>query len=145
MGSGYTKALFTKTFAPPHPFTHSSSCETLSMPTIFLGVPFNIASYALLTMIIAQVIGNKPGDFVHTFGDVHIYDNHINQVKEQLTRQPKPFPKLTIDPSVKEIDDFKPEHAILENYDPHPIIKADLTAAGGLATKNWKDFVRKSK
>ncbi len=112
---------------------------------IFLGVPFNIASYALLAMIFARVTGNEPGEFIHTFGDVHIYDNHLDQVREQLTRKPKQFPKLTIDPSVKEIDDFKPEHVILENYNPHPIIKADLTPTGGLATKNWKDFCLKNR
>jgi thymidylate synthase len=109
---------------------------------IFLGVPFNIASYALLTMILAKVTGNQPGEFIHTFGDVHIYNNHIEQAKEQLTREPKPFPTLIIDPSVKEIDDFKPEHAKLENYEAHPPIKAELTPTGGLATGNWKSFVK---
>lgn len=109
---------------------------------IFLGVPFNIASYALLTMILAKVTGNQPGEFIHTFGDVHIYNNHIEQAKEQLTREPKPFPTLIIDPSVKEIDDFKPEHAKLENYEAHPPIKAELTPTGGLATGNWKDFIK---
>lgn len=109
---------------------------------MFLGVPFNIASYALLALILAQVTGNKPGEFIHSFGDAHIYSNHIEQVKEQLTREPKPFPTLTIDPSVKEINDFKPEHAKLENYEPQPPIKAELTPTGGLATGNWKDFVK---
>lgn len=99
---------------------------------LFLGVPFNIASYALLTIILAQVTGYKPGEFVHTFGDAHIYKNHIEQVKEQLTREPRPFPTLKIDPSVKDIDDFKPEHALLEGYDPHPALKGELTVAGGL-------------
>ncbi|MEX2033348.1 MAG: thymidylate synthase [Candidatus Colwellbacteria bacterium] len=97
----------------------------------FLGVPFNIASYALLTHILAQVTGYEPGEFIHTFGDVHIYENHIEQVKEQLTREPKPFPTLKINPLVKDIDNFRPEHAILEGYDPHPMIKADFTIAGG--------------
>lgn len=109
---------------------------------MFLGVPFNIASYALLALILAQVTGNKPGEFIHTFGDAHIYSNHLEQVKEQLAREPRPFPTLTIDPSVKTIDDFKPEHAKLENYEPHPPIKAELTPTGGLATGNWKDFVK---
>lgn len=109
---------------------------------IFLGVPFNIASYALLTAVLAKVTGNQPGDFIHTFGDVHIYHTHLEQVKEQLTRQPKPFPALTIDPSVKEIDGFRPEHAKLENYEPHPPIKAELAPAGGLTTDNWKNFVK---
>ncbi|KKR91751.1 MAG: Thymidylate synthase [Parcubacteria group bacterium GW2011_GWC2_42_12] len=109
---------------------------------MFLGVPFNIASYALLALILAQVTGNKPGEFIHSFGDAHIYSNHIKQVKEQLTREPKPFPTLTIDERVKTIDDFQPEHAKLENYEAHPPIKAELTPTGGLATGNWKDFVK---
>nr|AIA16889.1 thymidylate synthase [uncultured bacterium] len=99
---------------------------------IFLGVPFNIASYALLTVILAKVLKLEPGEFVHTFGDVHIYENHIEQVKEQLKRKPRPFPTVKIDKAVKDIDDFRPEHVILENYDPHPIIKGELTVAGGL-------------
>lgn len=99
---------------------------------IFLGVPFNIASYALLTMILARITGYEPGEFIHTFGDVHIYENHITAVKEQLKREPKPFPTIKIDPSVKKLDDFKTEHILLEGYDPHPIIKAELTVAGGL-------------
>lgn len=99
---------------------------------LFLGVPFNIASYALLTIVLAKIAGLKPGEFIHTFGDVHIYENHILQVKEQLKRKPKPFPKVKIDPSVKSIDDFKPELVTLENYDPYPMLKAELTVAGGL-------------
>jgi len=99
---------------------------------LFLGVPFNIASYALLTIILAQIAGLKPGEFIHTFGDVHIYKNHIEQVKEQLARKPKPFPKVKIDPSVKKLDDFRPSHVELIGYDPHPTIKAELTIAGGL-------------
>lgn len=98
---------------------------------MFLGVPFNIASYALLLQILARVTGYEPGEFVHTFGDAHIYENHIEQVKEQLSRKPRPFPKLIIDPSVKDIDDFLPEHAMLEAYDPHPTLKGELTVAGG--------------
>jgi len=109
---------------------------------MFLGVPFNIASYALLALILAKVTGNEPGEFIHTFGDAHIYNNHFEQVREQLTRGPKPFPKLTIDDSVKEIDDFKPERAKLENYEAHPPIKAELTPTGGLATDSWKKFVK---
>ena len=102
---------------------------------LFLGVPFNIASYALLTQIIARVLGREPGEFIHTFGDVHIYENHIDQAKEQLKRQPKAFPTIAIDPLAKNIDDFKPEHVKLENYDPHPPIKGELTIAGGLYEK----------
>jgi thymidylate synthase len=98
----------------------------------FLGVPFNIASYALLTLILAKVLGLKPGKFIHVYGDIHIYDNHINQVKEQLKRKPRPFPKVTIKGKIKKLSDFKPEMVILENYNPHPPIKAELTVAGGL-------------
>jgi thymidylate synthase len=111
---------------------------------IFLGVPFNIASYALLTIILAKVTGNEPGEFIHNFGDVHIYENHLDAVKEQLSREPKPLPKMTVSDVVREIDDFLPEHAQLENYETHPPIKATLALVGGLATKNWKDFVQKN-
>jgi thymidylate synthase len=99
---------------------------------LFLGVPFNIASYSLLVLILAQITGLEPGEFIHTFGDVHIYENHIPQVKEQLTRTPRAFPKVTIDPSVKSLKDFRPEHVTLEDYDPYPMMKAELTVAGGL-------------
>lgn len=99
---------------------------------MFLGVPFNIASYALLTTILAKITGYEPGEFIHTFGDAHIYANHIEAVKEQLKREPKPFPKVKIDPLVKKLKDFRPEHVTLEGYDPHPVIKAELTVAGGL-------------
>jgi thymidylate synthase len=99
---------------------------------LFLGVPFNIASYALLTIILAQILKVKPGEFVHTFGDAHIYENHIDQVKEQLKRTPKPLPEIKIDKSVKEIDDFAPEKVELLGYDPHPGLKGELTVAGGL-------------
>lgn len=99
---------------------------------LFLGVPFNIASYALLTMILAKIAGLEPGEFVHTFGDVHIYDNHMEQVKEQLTREPRPFPTVTFTHDFKTLDDFRPEYVELNNYDPHPMMKAELTVAGGL-------------
>jgi len=98
---------------------------------IFLGVPFNIASYALLTVILAKITGYKPGEFIHTFGDVHIYENHLDQAKEQLKRKPKKFPTVKIDPKVKTVDGFRPKHVILEGYDPHPPIKGELTVAGG--------------
>lgn len=99
---------------------------------LFLGVPFNIASYALLTIILAKITGLEPGEFIHTFGDLHIYENHVEQVKEQLSRTPRPFPKVTIDPSVESLDDFRPEHVMLEDYDHYPMMKAELTVAGGL-------------
>lgn len=98
---------------------------------LFLGVPFNIASYSLLTMILAQVTGYQPGDFVHTFGDVHIYSNHFDQIKEQLSREPKPFPVLKINQEIKNIDDFKFEDFNLENYDPHPLLKGEIAVIGG--------------
>ena len=93
---------------------------------VFLGVPFNIASYALLTMMIASVSGLKPGDFVHTFGDVHLYNNHVDQARLQLSRQPRPSPTMLIDPSVDNLFDFRHEHFQLKDYLPHPRIKAPV-------------------
>lgn len=93
----------------------------------FLGVPFNIASYALLTLMLAQVCNLEPGEFVHTFGDVHLYNNHIDQAREQLTRDFRPLPEMKINPEVKDIFGFKFEDFELLNYDPHPHIKAEVS------------------
>ena len=128
--------------APCHTFFHFTvtNKETLNCQLyqrsadMFLGVPFNIASYALLTMIIAQVCGYKAGDFVHTFGDAHIYSNHYDQVKEQLQRAPRPFPTMTLNSAVKNVDDFVYEDFLLEGYDPYAPIKGEVTLVGGAST-----------
>jgi len=93
---------------------------------VFLGVPFNIASYALLTTMVARVTGLEPGEFIHTLGDAHIYLNHVEQVKLQLTRDPRPLPTMHINPQVKSIFDFSYDDFSLENYNPHPHIKGNI-------------------
>src|ERR1043165_4838688 len=93
---------------------------------VFLGVPFNIASYALLTHMVAQVTGLAVGDFVHTLGDAHLYSNHLEQARLQLTRDPRPLPTLSLDPSITELDAFDLEHIEIVGYDPHPLIKAPI-------------------
>lgn len=98
----------------------------------FLGVPFNIASYALLCIILAKILKLKPGKFIHVYGDIHIYDNHIAQVKEELKRKPRPFPKVRIVGKMDSLADFTPDKVVLEGYEPYSSIKAELTVAGGL-------------
>jgi thymidylate synthase len=93
---------------------------------VFLGVPFNIASYAVLTMMVAQVCGLQPGDFVHTLGDAHLYLNHLDQARLQLTREPRPLPTMTLNPERKSLFDFRYEDFTLSDYDPHPAIKAPI-------------------
>ena len=94
---------------------------------LFLGVPFNIASYALLLMMVAHVTGLEPGEFVHTFGDAHIYRNHFDQIQEQLSREPRPLPRMVLNPDVKSIDDYKYEDFTLEGYEPWPAIKGEVS------------------
>jgi thymidylate synthase len=102
---------------------------------IFLGVPFNIASYALLAAIIAKILDREPGEFIHTFGDFHMYENHREQVKEQLSREPKPFPTISFSKRFKTLDEFRPDFVELKDYNPHAGIKAELTVAGGYNKK----------
>ena len=118
---------------------YQRSCDT------FLGVPFNIASYSLLTMILAQICGYQPGEFVHILGDTHIYGNHYDQVREQMSRTPKPFPKMIINPEKKNIDDFTYEDFKLVDYDPHPALKAEITVVGGFNEKDREKIGKTSK
>ncbi|MCR4264085.1 MAG: thymidylate synthase [Candidatus Roizmanbacteria bacterium] len=110
---------------------------------MFLGVPFNIASYALLTMMLAHVTGYKPGDFVHTFGDAHIYENHFDQVKEQISRKPRLFPTMELNPKVKDIDSFTINDFTLKGYNPYPPIRGEITVVGGFTED--KAISRKAK
>jgi thymidylate synthase len=105
---------------------------------MFLGVPFNIASYAMLTIVIAKICGYEPGEFVHTLGDAHIYENHVEQVREQLTREPKHLPRLLIDDSVISLDTFDPSKVTLTDYEPHSFLKGEMTVAGGFDEKDRK-------
>jgi thymidylate synthase len=120
-------ALFQFYVAPSDTGPGRLSCQLYQRSAdVFLGVPFNIASYALLTLMVAQVTGLEAGDFVHTVGDAHLYRNHLDQARLQLTRRPRPLPTLRLDPGVTELDAFDLEHIEVTGYDPHPGIKAPI-------------------
>jgi thymidylate synthase len=110
---------------------------------LFLGVPFNIASYALLTMVLAEIMDVEPGEFVHTFGDAHIYENHVEQAKLQVSRKPKLLPTIELVGKLEEIDDFVPEMVTLKGYDPHPSIKGELSVSGGYFDEEQKQIIAK--
>ncbi len=121
-------ALFQFYVSPSDSGPGRLSCQLYQRSAdVFLGVPFNIASYALLTHLVAQVCELEVGEFVHTFGDAHLYLNHLDQAKLQLTREPRPLPELWLDPSVRTIDGFDLEHVKIAGYDPHPGIKAPIS------------------
>ncbi|MCB9809151.1 thymidylate synthase [Candidatus Nomurabacteria bacterium] len=107
---------------------------------MFLGVPFNIASYALLLQVLAKILGVEPGEYIHTFGDAHIYENHLEQAREQLTREPMPFPTVSIADDVASLDTFDTSKVTLENYQSHSTIKGDLTVAGGVKERDLEDM-----
>lgn len=110
---------------------------------MFLGVPFNIASYALLTIILAQILKVKPGEFVHTFGDAHIYADHVEQAKEQLSRKPRKFPTIKLSKSVKSLETFSPDKVELIDYNPHKGIKGKLSVSGGYFDEEQKEIIKK--
>lgn len=110
---------------------------------LFLGVPFNIASYSLLLLMLCQVTGYQPGEFIHTFGDAHIYSDHVGPIKEQLSRTPKPLPQVKLNPNITEIDDFTFADIELLDYDPHPAIKADITVVGGFNEADREKYLEK--
>jgi len=121
-------AFFQFYVAPSDSGAGRLSCQLYQRSAdVFLGVPFNIASYALLTHMVAQVAGLEVGDFVHTLGDAHLYSNHLDQAREQLTREPRALPELWLDPAVTSIDDFSIDSVKITGYDPHPLIKAPIT------------------
>ena len=138
--------------APCHTFFHvnvSKADNTLSLQLyqrsadMFLGVPFNIASYALLTIMLAQVTGYKPGEFVHTFGDAHVYENHYKQVDEQLRRKPRKFPEMKLNKGVRDIDKFKFEDFEVKGYNPYGPIRAPITVVGGFKEEDRKKMIKK--